>query len=205
MYSGPAGQGSDFAPGFDVNNYSQVIWANFPTANIDVAPGIRSPSVREFTVALGQQLGRSGRIKATYAWRTTSNFVDDFIDLSTGVTNVPLVGTLANRVFRNTDQPTREYQALIFQTSYRPRGAVTVVGDYTLQLRNHGNFVGETANRPGIPSVFGNFPEVFGPALDRLMPEGRLDGYQRHKLRVYGSTRRRSVASDRWTSRRSGG
>jgi hypothetical protein len=186
VYTGPAGQGSDFAPGFDVNNYNQAVWANFPTANVDVADGIRSPSVREFTVALGQELGRSGHVKATYAWRTTSNFVDDFVDLSTGVTNVPMVGTLANRVFRNTDVPTREYQALIFQTSYRPRDAVTVGGEYTLQLRNHGNFVGETARQPGIPSLFGDFPEVYGPALDRLMPEGRLDGYQQHKLRVYG-------------------
>ena len=131
MYSGSAGQGSDFAPGFDVKNYSQVVWANFPTANVDVAAGIRSPTIREFTIALGRQLGQSGHIKATYAWRTTSNFVDDFIDLSTGVTNVPLVGTLSNRVFSNTDQPTREYQALIFQTSYRPRSAVMVGGDYT--------------------------------------------------------------------------
>ena len=63
VYTGPAGQGSDFAPGFDVSNYSQVIWANFPTANVDVAPGIRSPTVREFTVGLGQQLGRNGRIR----------------------------------------------------------------------------------------------------------------------------------------------
>ena len=86
----------------------------------------------------------------------------------------------------NTDQPTRDYQALIFQTTFRPRSAVTAGGDYTLQLRNHGNFVGETANQPGVPSIFGNFPEIYGPALDRLMPEGRLDGYQRHKLRVYG-------------------
>ena len=159
MYSGPAGQGSDFAPGFDINNYSQVVWANFPTANVDVAAGIRSPNVREFTVALGQQLGRSGHIKATYAWRTTSNFVDDFVDLSTGVTNVPLVGSVANRVFSNTDEPTREYQALIFQTSYRAHDAVTVGGDYTLQFRNHGNFIEETANQPGIPPVSGNFPE----------------------------------------------
>jgi hypothetical protein len=34
--------------------------------------------------------------------------------------------------------------------------------------------------------VYANFPEVFGPALDRLMPEGRLDNYQQHKLRLYG-------------------
>jgi hypothetical protein len=186
VYSGPAGQGSDFAPGFDPDNYTQPVFASFPTANVQVADGLRSPSVREFTVALGQQLGRTGHVKATYAWRTTSNFVEDVIDLSTGVTNVPLVGTLSNRVFRNTDEPTREYQALIVQASHRPTGAVMVSGEYTLQLRNHGNFVGETANRPGVPSIFGDFPEVYGPALNRLAPEGRLDSYQRHKLRIYG-------------------
>jgi hypothetical protein len=186
VYSGPAGQGSDFAPGFDVGNYGQVIWGNFPTANVDVADGIRSSTVREFTIALGQQLGQSGHVKATYAWRTTSNFVEDVIDLSTGVTNVPMVGTLSNRLFRNTDEPTREYQALIVQASHRPTSAIMVSGDYTLQLRNHGTFVGETANRPGVPSIFGDFPEVYGPALDRLAPEGRLDSFQRHKLRIYG-------------------
>jgi hypothetical protein len=59
-----------------------------------------------------------------------------------------------------------------------------------LQLRNHGNFVGETANQPGIPSIFVDYPEIFGPALDRLMPEGRLDTFQRHKLRLYGAVAR---------------
>ncbi|MBF8299654.1 MAG: hypothetical protein HW394_24 [Acidobacteria bacterium] len=186
VYAGPAGQGNDFAPGFDVNNYRQVVFASFPSANIRVADGIQSPRVREFTIAVGQRLSQRGHVKATYAWRTTSNFVDDFADLSTGVTSVPLVGTLTNRVFGNTDDPTREYQALILQTTYRMRDAVTVGGHYTLQFRNHGDFAGETANQPGVPSVFGNYPEIYGPALDRLMPEGRLDGYQRHKLRVYG-------------------
>ena len=66
------------------------------------------------------------------------------------------------------------------------RAAVMVGGHYTLQLRNHGNFVGESAGRPIPDSVFGNYPEIFGPALDRLLPEGRLDNYQQHKLRVYG-------------------
>jgi len=66
----------------------------------------------------------------------------------------------------------------------RPRANVTVNGEYTLQLRNHGTFVGESRGVPGHSSVFGDFPEVFGPALDRLAPDGRLDSYQRHKLRV---------------------
>ncbi|MDA1185347.1 MAG: TonB-dependent receptor [Acidobacteria bacterium] len=186
VYSGPAGQGSDFAPGFDLSNYTQVTYANFPTANVQVDGGLRSPTVREFTLALGQQLGQRGDVKATYAWRATSNFVEDIIDLTTGVTDIPMVGTVSNRVFRNTDEPTREYQAVIIQTGHRPSDALTVRGDYTLQLRNHGNFVGETANQPGIPSIIGDYPEVFGPALDRLAPTGRLDSYQRHTLRVYG-------------------
>jgi hypothetical protein len=62
-----------------------------------------------------------------------------------------------------------------------------VGGHHTLQLRNHGNFAGEALNQPGLASPFGDYPEVLGPALDRLMPEGRLDGFQRHKLRVFGS------------------
>jgi hypothetical protein len=186
VYAGPAGQGSDFAPGFDVSNYRQAVFANFPTANVRFADDIQSPSVREFTLALGRQLGQSGHAKVTYAWRTTSSFIDDVIDTSTGTTSIPLVGTVANRVYRNTDGPTRDYQALMFQTDYRLRDTVRVGGHYTLQLRNHGNFAGESAGRPIPDSVFGNYPEIFGPALDRLMPEGRLDNYQEHKLRLYG-------------------
>ena len=58
--------------------------------------------------------------------------------------------------------------------------------DYTLQLKDNGNFAGEAAGQPGIQSPYGDFPEILGPALDRLMPEGRLDSFQRHKMRAYG-------------------
>jgi hypothetical protein len=187
VYSGPAGSGSDFAPGFDLANYSDVTFASFPTANLRVADDIKSPLTREFTVGLGRELGSRGHAKATYAWRTMTNFVEDFLDLTTGTTTVPLVGTISNRVFDNTDALFRDYQAVILQSSYRLRDNVTVNGHYTVQLRNHGNFAGEAAGQPGIPSIFGNTPEVYGPALDRLMPEGRLDNFQRHKLRVYGT------------------
>ena len=58
--------------------------------------------------------------------------------------------------------------------------------DYTLQVKADGNYAGEAAGQPGIQSLYGDFPEIFGPAVDRLMPEGRLDSFQRHKLRAYG-------------------
>jgi hypothetical protein len=187
VYTGPAGSGSDFAPGFDMANYTQVIYANFPTANVRVADGIKSPLTREFTLGIGRELGSRGHAKATYAWRKMTNFVEDFVDMSTGTTTVPLVGSLANRVISNTDALFRDYQAMILQSGYRVRDNITVNGHYTLELRNHGNFAGEAAGVPGQSSIYGNFPEIYGPALDRLLPEGRLDNFQRHKLRVYGT------------------
>jgi hypothetical protein len=57
---------------------------------------------------------------------------------------------------------------------------------YTMQIKDNGNFAGEAAGQPGIQSPYGDFSEILGPALDRLMPEGRLDSFQRHKLRVFG-------------------
>ena len=164
-----------------------MVFANFPTANVKVAKGLQSPIVRESTVALGRQLGAQGHAKATYVWRKTTNFVEDFASLANGVVNVPLVGSLTNRVLDNTDVPKRSYQAAIFQSDYRMADRVWMGVDYTLQVKNDGNFVGEAAGVPGAQSVYGDFPEIFAPALDRLMPEGRLDSFQRHKMRAYGT------------------
>ncbi|NOT26187.1 MAG: TonB-dependent receptor [Acidobacteria bacterium] len=187
VYSGPAGQGSDFKPGFDLANYRQVSFANFPTANVQLADDLRSPITKELTAGLGREFADRGHARFTYIWRRASDFVEDFVDLSRGVTDVPLVGPLTNRVFENTDALEREYQAVIIQSGYRFGSSLKVDGHYTGQLRNHGTFAGEAANQPGIPSMYGNFPEIFGPANDRLVPDGRLDNFLRHKLRVYGT------------------
>ena len=89
VYSGPAGEGSDFAPGFDIANYRQAVFANFPTANVAMRDGIQSPIVRELTLGVDRTLGQRGHVMSTYVWRSTSNFIDDFIDSSTGVTSIP--------------------------------------------------------------------------------------------------------------------
>src|SRR5687767_1467083 len=119
VYSGPAGAGRDFAAGFDLSNYQTVTFANFPTANVQVAEGIQSPLTREFTIGLGRDLGRGGHAKATYAWRRASRFVEDFVALSNGTTDVPLVGTLTNRIYDNTSDLSRDYRAAILESRYR--------------------------------------------------------------------------------------
>ena len=188
-YSGPAGQGKDFAPGMSLSNYTTIIGGSFPTANIKADPDIKSPTTHEFTAGLGRELGQKGFAKATYMWRKTYDFVEDFITLANGQTTVVRngvnFGTFNNVVFSNTDAK-REYQGVVFQSNYRLRDTVYVGGSYTAQIKNEGNYTGEATNQPGAVSLIGDYPEIYGPSLDRLQPDGRLYDYQRHKVRLYG-------------------
>jgi len=190
-YTGPAGQGRNFAPGLDPANYSTIINASFPTANIFVAPGLHSPTVREFTASVGREIGARGFARGTYQFRRWYDFVEDEIQLSNGIVNVNRnganIGDLTKVIYDNTNGINREYQAIVLQSGYRFGAVLNLGAHYTLQLKNEGNSDVEAANQPGISSVFGNYPEILGPALDRYLPEGRLTDYQRHKVRVYGT------------------
>jgi hypothetical protein len=190
-YTGPAGQGRDFAPGMNPANYTTIIAASFPTANIEVAKGLHSPIVREFTTSLGRELGTRGFARATYQFRRWADFVEDVIDMTTGTVNVNRnganIGTIAKTIFNNTDGIKREYQAVVVQSGYRFRDNVSFGAHYTVQLKNEGNSNAEAANQPGLVSIYADYPEIYGPALDRYLPFGRLADYQQHKLRMYGT------------------
>lgn len=187
-YVGPAGQGRDFAPGLDPGNY-EVFTGEFPTANIFFDEGLHSPVTSEFTLSAGRQLGTRGAVKFTYQWRNVTGLIEDFIDNPTldgrtDVTNGGIdFGTFDNIVYRNTDLPKREYQAGIVQGNYRLTSNWTANLNWTMQFRNNGNFEGEGANTPGSPSVLGDYPEIF--SAERNFPEGRLNDFQRHKLRAW--------------------
>lgn len=187
-YSGPAGQGRDFAPGFDPANYD-VIFGSFPTANVFLAEGLSSPVTREFSASIGHELWGRGLAKLTYTNRSYSNFIEDFINNPTPEGQTTVIrdgvnfGTFDNSVFDNSDVPQRDYQALLLQTNYRLRDNLQVEGHWTIQLRNHGNFEGEAANQPGISSDIGDYPEILVPS--RNFPTGRLNDFQRHKVRLW--------------------
>ena len=53
-YRGPAGQGLNFAPGFDLSNYV-VIGGSFPLETVVFDEGLRSPTTDEFSASLGRQ------------------------------------------------------------------------------------------------------------------------------------------------------
>jgi len=191
VYVGPPGQGRDFAPGLDPANYIPF-FVRFPTLNVSLAPGLSSPITKEFTVSAGQQLTSRGNVQATYVWRRTSNFIEDFIDIANGTTHISEQGVDANAtnvVFNNTNVPVRRYQGLVFQGQYRLRTNWMVSGSWTVQLKNEGNFEGEATNQPALTSVFGDYPGANGlPSIydpTRTYPIGRLQDFQRNRVRLW--------------------
>ena len=187
VYTGPSGQGRDFAPGFDPANYETVL-GQFPTANVFLEDGLSSPVVREFTTSYGVDvLNGRGYAEASHIWRDTSNIIEDFTTLANGTTNVVKDGfevfTFTNNMYRNTDIAFRKYQALVFQSRYNLTNRWTVNGHYTFQLKNDGNYEGEAANQPGVSGRIGDYPEAFN--AERHYPDGRLANFQRHKLRAW--------------------
>jgi hypothetical protein len=185
LYRGPAGEGRSFAPGFDVSNYSGVVAGSFPALNISFADDLSSPVTTEYTVGAGRTFGRS-YVKATFVQRNTKNLIEEFISFANGTSPIAIdgvtVGELDNIVYDNTDEPKRDYRAVQFSGQHRPANNISLNGHLTVQLRNHGNFEGELPNPTGSP--IGDYPELL--SLARSAPEGRLDDFQRSKLRLWG-------------------
>ena len=186
QYIGPPGQGLDFAPGFNPANYN-TIFGSFPVENVFFDESLGTPLTKEWTLQYGLQLGRKGEAKLVYTNRSTSKFLDDFYAIPNGRTTVirdgRTFGTFDNAIIRNTDEPQREYQGIQLQSSYRITDHWLVSGHYTHQLRNHGTFEGEGTNTPGSYSIIGDYPEVY--VLARNNPDGRLNDYQKHKIRAW--------------------
>jgi outer membrane receptor protein involved in Fe transport len=186
VYRGPFGSGRAFAPGFDPANY-RTVTGDLPSSNVFFEHAMSSPLTREFTLSAGSGIGTRGHGELSYVWRNMSNFIEDFIDTTNGFTTVAregfTVGTFTNRVFRNTDLSDRQYQALVLQGRFNPTRQWTLNGFWTVQLKNEGNFVGEAESQPGLPSVIGDYPEIYAEA--RHYPTGRLPSFQRHRVRLW--------------------
>ena len=187
FYTGPDGQGYDFAPGYDFENNYFVAAADDGTQNIFVDDNINSPVVDEITLGAGMELSRGGFLKFVYTAREYNDFVEDFTTISNGSTQVlvdgNLAGTFSNQLITNSDFPVREYEAIQLIGRYRLSDHWTLDGNYTYQLKNDGNFEGEAANQPGNSSIIGDYPETL--LAGQHFPLGKLNDFAEHKLRVW--------------------
>ena len=185
IYRGPNGQGRDFSPGFDPDNY-ETVQGLFPIQNV-FFDDLSSPVTKELTVSGGAMVGDRGHVKATFIHRAMSDFVEDFFTLDGGSTTVMAdglsFGTFTNRIFRNTDELERRYDALMFQGRAQVTNRLSVDGSWTVQINNEGNFEGDLTQQPAIPSSAFDYPEI--TPMARYFPSGRLDRFQRHKVRFW--------------------
>ena len=190
-YRGPAGQGYAFTPGITVANYpvsSANSVASDPLQNVFIAPGMKSPLVHEFSASYGSNLfAQRGYAEVAYVFRKTTSLIEDFQTVAGGFTDVVVqgvdAGTFTNIIYDNTDQANREYQGMVFQSRYNVSNRWTVNGQYTLQLKNEGNYEGEGTNTPGSTTQIGNYPEIL--TADRSFPDGRLQNFQRSRLNAW--------------------
>lgn len=183
-YTGPEGQGRDFAPGFDLGNYL-FYSASVPTANVFIEEGMSSPINQEWTVSAGMALARGGWLKATYVDRQLTHMIEDFVLIENGCTNVVFQGVNAgcqdNQLYRNSDVPEREYQAIQLQGRYNLTRNWNFEGNWTHQFRYHGNYEGEGGQAFGATALFDR-PEIQSP---REFPVGRLSQFQEDKVRLW--------------------
>ncbi len=188
IYTGPAGQGLGFTPGFTLANWTAV-GGSFPTRNVFFADDLSTPKTTEWTLQYGTRLGNKGEIKAIYTNRKMGDLLEDFIDNPTAAGRTTVVengrtfGTFDNVVIDNSDFSERQYQSLQFQGNYRLTDNWTVAGHWTIQLKNEGNFEGEGANTPGSYSIIGDRPELY--TEERHFPYGNTDDNQKHKARAW--------------------
>ena len=191
IYQGPRGQGIDFAPGLAIANYpvnQDNASVTVPTANVFTDQNTKSALTNEFTLSYGTSIKRGkGYAEVAYVHRTVGSLIEDFVTRADGTTNVVAfgidAGTVSNRVYRNSDIAERKYDGMVFQGRYQPTQRWVVNAQYTLELRNEGNYEGEGTNTPGSTSVIGNYPEAYPEA--RYYPTGPLNNFEKHRLRAW--------------------
>ena len=183
-YLGPSGEGYNFAPGYDQSNY--VIGGGaFPTRNVSLQDGLHSPRTKEWTGSIGGQVFSNTYAAVTYVHRDYKDFIIPAITIDTGATVIPELdgAVLNNKLYVNTDLVKRNYQSVSLQGRTNINRNAWVQVAYTYVIRYDGNSEEEAINQPFSPSSIGSYPEI--QAADRNFPFGRLNAYQKHKLRIF--------------------
>jgi len=141
-----------------------------------------SPSVTEFTIGAGTQIG-NGYIRGDYIHRDWNDFYTSKANLGIGSVTSSTGARADLTLTGNSDDFERTYDAIELQGQYRLLKRVNIGANYTWS-ELEGNIIGETTGN-GPVSTGGDefYPEYLGFAQNR--PTGYLTQDQRHKLRVW--------------------
>jgi outer membrane receptor protein involved in Fe transport len=161
--------------------------ARVPGFNTRFTGDLKSPSVDEWTIGYGMQLGK-GYVRADYIKRDWNDFYLTYTQPHDQVENPIVAGTFLDVVTttnaRSQDNISRTYDALQLQASYTFSPRLNIGGNYTWSEAK-GNTVGESTGLGPFGDTVGQYAEY--KAFERNNPVGFLPNDQTHKLRAWVS------------------
>ncbi len=176
-----------FTPGSEdtINCQNRLRSSSLPGVSTQIAGGgLKSPSMREYTIGYGHQLGAKGYLRATFIDREWQDFYTYWNNLANGTVmndlgqefDLELVGT-------NDAGLSREYQALQLQGSYRLTENLSIAGNYTWsELRGNAQTEASNSATNSIGAI-NNFPEYIDFAWNK--PERALPGDVEHRANIW--------------------
>ena len=145
---------------------------------------LTSPNVNEFTVGASTQLGR-GYLRADFIQRDWQDFYGGSTNVSNGRVTLPNGNPADLTLYYNSNDFTREYQAIQLQGQYPLGRRVNVGANYTWSELT-GNLVGEsTSSGPYASADRSHYPEYTG--FSQYLQTGFLTGDQTHKVRAWAA------------------
>jgi len=162
-----------------------ISYAKVPGYNTRFDGDLKSPSVDEWTVGFGSQIGDAGYIRFDYIDRTWNDFYvlvtqpDDQIYVDVAASTFDVITTTNAR---SQDNLERSYKAFQVQGGYRFTDRLNLGGNYTWSEAK-GNSVGETYGLGPIGDQIASYPEY--KAFAQNNPVGYMPNDQTHKARVW--------------------
>jgi outer membrane receptor protein involved in Fe transport len=160
-----------------------LVGAGVPGFN-QVFPGdLQSPSVDEFTLGFGMQIGQKGFMRLDYVDREWGDFYVFRTAPGDQITGVP--GTLDVQRFGNcSDCVERTYKGMSVQGSYRFTDRFNLGGNYTWS-ETKGNSIGENRGSGPLAETVLSYVEYID--YERNNPIGLLPTDSTHKARLWAS------------------
>ncbi len=172
VYTGPDGEGIDFAPGLDPRNYRLLVESR-PGRDVVADRDLGLPFARQMGVMARWQPVSALDFELSYIDRTYGDFLEDL---------VPPQGPVR---IANSNDLSRHDRATTLTGRVR-RTAWQAYGSWAWQLESDGQS-GPVIPRQVFPTAFGDYPGIVD--VGRAFPAGTLDDFREHvaRLNVSGS------------------
>lgn len=175
----------DWFQGQGGTNAKDLIFAaSYPGVSTIITTPVKSPSVNEYTLGAGAQLGANAYVRGDLIDRNYKNYYGLFTNVSTGQVADP-AGNLSDLgIIQNSSNLKRKYRAAILQANYRVTQNINVGGNYTYS-KTQGNFIAETGGNGPVTDLSTQYPEF--KAFAQNHPYGYLAEDQRNKARLFAT------------------